>query len=69
MHAIAAHDILARQQVAEKSFLDSAIMFTVKSGSNRGIDRIFNFDIIPRVMDASEWIRIERGLKQRIFLR
>lgn len=67
IQSISAREILARQNAAEKSFLDSGITFTVKSGPDRGIDRIFPFDIIPRLMDCSEWTRIERGLKQRIF--
>ena len=32
----------------------------------QGIEKIFPFDLIPRIIDASEWNWIERGLKQRI---
>ena len=31
-----------------------------------GTERIFPFDLIPRIVPAEEWDRIERGLKQRI---
>jgi uncharacterized circularly permuted ATP-grasp superfamily protein len=41
------------------------ITFTVYS-DGKGIDRAWPFDIIPRVIAASEWRRIELGLKQRL---
>ncbi|GBF85132.1 hypothetical protein AsFPU3_2189 [Aphanothece sacrum FPU3] len=33
---------------------------------NQGVDRIFPFDIIPRIIDAQEWLKLETGLRQRI---
>ena len=35
-------------------------------GHEAGTEKIWPFDIIPRVIDAAEWRRIERGLVQRI---
>ena len=35
-------------------------------GDTAGTERIFPFDLIPRIVPAPEWERIERGLKQRI---
>ncbi len=58
-------ELLAYQQTAEKTFLSSGITFTVSDGKDN-IDRIFPFDIIPRLIERNEWNRIERGLKQRI---
>jgi uncharacterized circularly permuted ATP-grasp superfamily protein len=60
------HDELVdRQRVAELDILTMGITFTVYSdGSN--IDRAWPFDIIPRVIAAEEWRRIERGLVQRL---
>jgi uncharacterized circularly permuted ATP-grasp superfamily protein len=41
------------------------ITFTVYSeGSN--IDRVWPFDIIPRIIDKQEWEKTEAGLKQRV---
>lgn len=57
--------LLDLQQAAEKSFLNSGITFTVYDGKGES-DRIFPFDIIPRLVEKREWTRIERGLKQRI---
>lgn len=58
-------DLLNFQQAAEKSFLNSGITFTVNDGKGEQ-DRIFPFDIIPRLVEKNEWSKIERGLKQRI---
>lgn len=60
--ALPSSELLSRQAAAEKSFLNSGITFTV----GNGLDRIFPFDIIPRLVDSREWQRMERGLKQRI---
>lgn len=54
-----------RQKSADKSFLFQGITFTVYSDS-QGTERIFPFDLLPRVITAAEWDVIERGLTQRI---
>ena len=41
------------------------ITFNVYS-ENEGTERIMPVDIIPRIVDASEWEKIEKGLIQRI---
>ena len=35
-------------------------------GERAGVEKIFPFDLVPRIVSAAEWSRIERGLKQRI---
>lgn len=54
-----------RQQAADLSFLNQGITFTVY-GNNEGTERIFPYDLLPRIITAAEWATIERGLKQRI---
>lgn len=54
-----------RQQAAERAIVEMGITFTVYS-EGRNIDRAWPFDVIPRVIAASEWRRIEAGLKQRL---
>lgn len=54
-----------RQQRAHISLLNQGITFTVYA-EGAGTERIFPFDIIPRVIDGAEWLHIERGLKQRL---
>src|SRR2546421_2586157 len=53
------------QQAAEQAFFRMGITFTVY-GDEAGTERIFPFDIIPRIVAAEEWDRIERGLRQRV---
>ena len=36
-------------------------------GREEGTEKIFPFDIIPRIVSAGDWRQIESGLKQRIF--
>lgn len=51
--------------LAERSYLSQGITFTVYSG-DEGTERIFPFDLIPRILPAREWDHIERGLAQRL---
>ena len=54
-----------RQQAADLSFLNQGITFTVY-GEEHGTERIFPYDLVPRILTAAEWQTIERGLSQRI---
>lgn len=65
IESLPSEDILYRQSAAEVAFLNMGITFTVY-GSEEGTEKIFPFDIIPRLIDLSEWDQIETGLKQRI---
>src|SRR5258706_10235621 len=58
-------ELLRRQRSAERALLQMGITFNVY-GDNAGTEKIFPFDMLPRIVAASEWDRIERGLKQRI---
>lgn len=54
-----------RRQHADLAFLLQGITFTVYS-DGRGTERLFPFDLIPRIIPNSEWQRIDRGLAQRV---
>jgi uncharacterized circularly permuted ATP-grasp superfamily protein len=54
-----------RQAAADLAFLNQGITFTVY-GQNEGTERIFPYDLIPRIITAPEWQVLERGLMQRI---
>lgn len=58
-------ELAERQTLAELDIVMSGITFTVYH-DGRGIDRAWPFDIIPRIITASEWRRIEAGLVQRM---
>jgi uncharacterized circularly permuted ATP-grasp superfamily protein len=53
------------QRAAERLLLRLGITFNVY-GDSAGTERVFPFDLIPRIVRADEWEWIERGLKQRI---
>jgi uncharacterized circularly permuted ATP-grasp superfamily protein len=63
--ALPGEEILNRQKAAERSLLQMGITFNVY-GEQAGVEKIFPFDILPRIVSATEWTRIEKGLKQRI---
>ena len=58
-------ELLRRQQSAERALLHMGITFNVY-GDSAGTERIFPFDLVPRIVAAAEWTWIEQGLKQRI---
>lgn len=51
--------------LASSTFLTQGITFTVYN-DDQGTERIFPFDLVPRIIPAKEWEHIERGLEQRI---
>ena len=54
-----------RIRTANAFFLTQGIGFTVY-GDDEGVDRIFPFDLIPRIVPAEEWAHVEQGLEQRV---
>jgi uncharacterized circularly permuted ATP-grasp superfamily protein len=54
-----------KDRQAADFFMNQGITFTVYS-DNKGIERIFPFDIIPRMITNNEWKHIEAGIKQRL---
>src|SRR5437879_5202034 len=58
-------ELLNRQRAAERALLHMGITFNVY-GESAGVEKIFPFDLVPRIVPAAEWSLIERGLKQRI---
>src|SRR5271165_260898 len=58
-------ELQRRKQSADLSFLTQGITFTVY-GREEGTERIFPYDLLPRVITGSEWEHIEKGLTQRI---
>ena len=50
---------------AERAFLRLGITFAVY-GEDAGTERLIPFDLIPRIIPASEWEMLENGLRQRV---
>ncbi|WP_429884484.1 circularly permuted type 2 ATP-grasp protein [Geoalkalibacter halelectricus] len=64
-NALPLEELKRRQQAAEKALLQMGITFSVY-GEEQGTERIFPFDIVPRILTRGEWVGIEAGLKQRV---
>ena len=58
-------EIEAKQRQAAASFLEHGVTFTVY-GDDEGTERIFPFDLIPRIIPLCEWQIVEQGLSQRM---
>ena len=58
-------EVQRRKQAADLSFLNQGITFTVY-GREEGTEKIFPYDLLPRIITSAEWAKVERGLTQRI---
>ena len=58
-------ELMDRQRTADQTFIDRGVTFTVYS-DNAGTEKIFPFDLLPRIIPAHEWAHLERGLIQRM---
>lgn len=67
LQSLTTQDLLRRRYAAEKTLLQMGITFNVY-GDKAGTDKIFPFDIIPRIIFNEDWELIEKGLKQRIYV-
>lgn len=63
--ALSDGELVQRQKAADLTLLNMGITFAVY-GHEAGTEKVWPFDIVPRVVEAHEWTRIEAGLKQRI---
>ncbi|HUJ74267.1 MAG TPA: circularly permuted type 2 ATP-grasp protein, partial [bacterium] len=59
-------EVERRQQAAERALLHMGITFNVY-GESEGTERIFPLDIVPRIVTAQEWAKLESGLMQRVY--
>jgi uncharacterized circularly permuted ATP-grasp superfamily protein len=65
IQGLSPEEMFRKDELAKKLFMTQGITFTVYS-SGEGIEKIFPFDIIPRIMADAEWKFIESGIKQRL---
>jgi uncharacterized circularly permuted ATP-grasp superfamily protein len=64
LSSIPDEDLFRRQRAAERALLHMGSTFNVY-GHEDGAEKIFPFDMIPRIIPAAEWALLERGLAQR----
>jgi uncharacterized circularly permuted ATP-grasp superfamily protein len=62
---MASDQFAAKRNSVDSAFLRQGITFNVY-GDAKGTERIFPFDLMPRIIPAKEWEHIEAGLIQRI---
>jgi uncharacterized circularly permuted ATP-grasp superfamily protein len=65
LQALGPDAIRRHQRAAERALLNLGITFNVY-GDESGTERIFPFDVLPRIIEGREWARIEAGLLQRV---
>lgn len=63
--SLAEGDLAKRQRSADQTLLNMGITFNVY-GHAAGTEKIWPFDLVPRIIESDEWRQIEAGLKQRI---
>nr|MBA4167398.1 circularly permuted type 2 ATP-grasp protein [Chitinophagaceae bacterium] len=62
---LSVEELNKKEELAKRLFMSQGITFTVYN-SGEGIEKIFPFDIIPRIITAPEWEHIEKGITQRL---
>ena len=62
---MSAEDFRKRTQLADRALIQQGITFAVY-GDEKGTEKPFPFDLLPRIIPAREWEFLERGLKQRL---
>jgi len=65
LNALGEAEFRNRQRLADDAFLKGGVTFSVYA-DQRGAEKIFPFDLIPRVVQGKEWARVERGMVQRV---
>ncbi len=65
MTKLGIEQLIQQRSTAEIALFKLGVTFNVYN-DDRGVEKIFPFDIIPRIISAQEWSGLEQGLKQRI---
>ncbi len=58
-------ELRSRQHAAELDLRNMGITFNVY-GHEDGTEKVWPFDLLPRIIDENEWAHVEAGLKQRV---
>ena len=60
-----AEEFARTQELAETALINQGVTFSVYS-DDRGVEKVFPVCLMPRILSASDWERLERGLVQRV---
>lgn len=65
LEGVSPEELRSRQVAAEMHLHTMGITFNVY-GHEAGVEKVWPFDVLPRVIGGAEWSKIETGLKQRV---
>src|SRR5258708_29908629 len=65
LRSLSAAEFRSRCDRADVTLMNEGITFTVY-GDDRGVEKPFPVDLLPRIVPAAEWAHVERGLTQRV---
>jgi uncharacterized circularly permuted ATP-grasp superfamily protein len=65
LHASTQEEFQRCQSLAERALLNQGVTFSVYA-DDRGTEKIFPFDLIPRIISARDWRHLDAGLRQRV---
>ncbi|MFL1012041.1 circularly permuted type 2 ATP-grasp protein [Flavisericum labens] len=65
LEGTSAEKLTKKEDLSKQLFMNQGVTFTVYN-DNEGIEKIFPFDIVPRIITSEEWTKIELGIKQRL---
>lgn len=65
LESVSDRELARRERLQEVSLLNQGITFAVY-GDRSGVERVFPFDFVPRIITAAEWAHVEAGLIQRV---
>ncbi len=63
--SFSASEYQVMNEYAKRSFLNQGITFATYNQNPKGVERIFPFDLFPRIIHQSDWTVLEKGLIQR----
>ncbi|MCB0838672.1 MAG: circularly permuted type 2 ATP-grasp protein [Bacteroidetes bacterium] len=64
-HSLSQADFQKLNEYAKLSFLNQGITYAVYDEEAGGTEKIFPFDLFPRIIHQEEWAKLEQGLIQR----
>lgn len=65
LQSLSADELTSRQIAADHYLENVGITFNVY-GHEQGTERVWPFDVVPRIIDGDEWAQVDLGLQQRI---
>ncbi|NJM96050.1 MAG: circularly permuted type 2 ATP-grasp protein [Phormidesmis sp. RL_2_1] len=65
IESLSMENLMLRQQAAQNTLFKMGVTFNVYSDA-QGAEKVFPFDVVPRIISGRDWQWLEQGLQQRI---